>query len=81
MDLGGEGEVGGAAEEEPGAVGLLLDLQSGFNESVNGPTFGGAILSSRVEREDWRGGVGLGRKTMFGGGGLEFVSRDGEERW
>ena len=51
--MGGEGEVGGTAEDEPGAVGLFLDLQSGFDETVNWPPFSGAVLSPGVEGEDW----------------------------
>ena len=77
--MGGEGDVGGAAEDKPGAVGLFLDLQSGFDETVNGPTFGRTILSPGVEREDWGSGVGLGGKTILGSGGFEFVRSDGEE--
>src|SRR5215469_2098769 len=79
MDLGGEGEVGGTAEDEPGAMGLLLNLQSSFDETVNGPTFGEAIFSPGVEREDWSSRSRWAGEAEFGGGSLELVRSDGEE--
>lgn len=52
-DFISERRFGRAAGDQPGAVLALIQKDRGVDEAFGGPSFGGTVLRSGIQRDDW----------------------------